>query len=68
MKKETVKITKSLGLNWSDETDTEQIHNDNFKDNYSFAVIIKVTKAIADLCDAGDYSAAKKILQTHLHI
>ncbi|MFT5822339.1 MAG: hypothetical protein ACI8ZM_003595 [Crocinitomix sp.] len=67
-KQKDVEIIKETNLEWTDETDMEMIYDEQLKTTYSVAVINQALKAIADLCDAENYDAAKKNVQTTLKV
>jgi Ca-activated chloride channel family protein len=58
-KSKDVTIIKPINLEWSKESDLELIYDNSLKQIYSVAQINQCLKAIADLCDAKNYTAAK---------
>lgn len=58
-KQKAVQVIKETNLEWTDETDLELIYDEQLKKTYSLAVINQALKAIADLCDAKNYEAAR---------
>jgi Ca-activated chloride channel family protein len=67
-KQQEVEIVKETNLEWTDETDAELIYDQQLKTTYSIAVINQALKAIADLCDAQNYEAAKDNVKTTLKV
>lgn len=61
-----VNLTKEMHLEWTDESNIELIYDDNLKQVYTVAIINQALKAIADLCDAENYKAAKKNVEKTL--
>ena len=59
-KQKAVQVIKETNLVWTDETDLELIHDEQLKKIYSLALINQAMKAIADLCDAKNYTAARE--------
>jgi Ca-activated chloride channel family protein len=66
VKGKEVDIHKEMGLEWSDESDVEMIHDKELAETYSVAVINQMLKTIADQCDNKNFVEARKSVKETL--